>query len=146
MTMKIVNRKAHFDYSLGEKFEAGIKLTGAEVKAVRQGSVSLADSYVKIIGQEAFLINAFIAPYEFADHQGYDPKRSRKLLLHKKETLALLTKMKQTNLTLVPVSMYTIRQLVKLEVALARGKKKWDKRRALKEKTIKREEELKIEN
>ena len=127
---------------MGEKLEAGIKLTGAEVKSVRQGAVSLSDSYVKIIGQEAFLINAFIGPYEFANNQGYDPKRSRKLLLHKKEILAILTKMKQANLTLVPVSLYTIRQLVKLEISLAKGKKKWDKRTALKEKSLKREEEI----
>lgn len=144
--MKIINRKAHYDYILGEKIETGIKLSGGEVKSVRSGSVSLSDSFVKIINNEAFLLNCFISPYKFANNSDYDPKRSRKLLLHKKEILVLLSKMKQSNLTLVPVSMYTIRQLVKLEVALARGKKKWDKRRALKEKTVKREEEQKIEN
>lgn len=140
--MKITNRKAHYDYSLGEKIEAGIKLTGAEVKSVRNGAVSLSDSYVKIVGSEALLINAFIGPYQFANNEGYDPKRTRKLLLHKKEILALQTKMKQANLTMVPVALYTIRQLVKLELALAKGKKKWDKRTALKEKALKREEEI----
>jgi SsrA-binding protein len=139
--MKIVNRKARFDYILEEKIECGIKLTGAEVKAVRSGAVSLSDSYVKFIGQEAYLLNAFIGPYQFANNENYDPKRSRKLLLHKKEILALVTKMKQSNLTMIPTAMYTIRQLVKVEAALAKGKKKWDKREALKERSIKREQE-----
>lgn len=139
--MKISNRKAYFDYSLGEKIEAGIKLTGAEVKSVRNGSVSLSDSYVKIVGGEAQLLNCFIGPYEFANNSDYDPKRTRKLLLHKKEILAILTKIKQSNTTLVPVSLYTRGPLIKMEIAFAKGKKKWDKRQALREKTIRRDQE-----
>ena len=139
--MKITNRKAYFDYEIGEKVEAGIKLTGAEVKSVRAGHVSLNDSFVKIIGSDAMLINCHINPYQFANNSDYDSKRSRKLLLHKKEILSLQSKIQQSNLTIVPVSLYTTRNLIKVELALARGKKKWDKRKALKEKTMKREEE-----
>ncbi|MBI3384826.1 SsrA-binding protein SmpB [Candidatus Gottesmanbacteria bacterium] len=139
--MKITNRKAYYDYEIGEKVEAGIKLTGAEVKSVRLGHVSLIDSFVKIIGSDAMLINCHINPYQFADNTDYDPKRSRKLLLHKKEMLALQSKTQQSNLTIIPVSLYTTRNLIKVELALARGKKKWDKRKALKEKSLKREEE-----
>jgi len=139
--MKIQNRKAFFDYEIGEKIEAGIKLTGAEVKSVRLGHVSLIDSFVKIIGSDAMLINCHINPYQFANNTDYDSKRSRKLLLHKKEMLALQSKIQQSNLTIIPVSLYTTRNLIKIELGLARGKKKWDKRKALKEKAMKREEE-----
>lgn len=140
--MKIQNRKAYFDFEIGEKMEAGIKLTGAEVKSVRLGHVSLIDSFVKIIGSNAMLINCHINPYQFADNTDYDSKRSRKLLLHKKEMLALQSKIQQSNLTIIPISLYTTRNLIKVELGLARGKKKWDKRKALKEKAIKREEEI----
>ncbi len=140
--MKITNRKAFFDYEIGEKIEAGIKLTGAEVKSVRAGHLTLADSFVKIIGNDAMLINCFISPYQFADNSDYDPKRSRKLLLHKKEMLALQSKIQQSNLTIIPVSLYTTRNLIKVELGLARGKKKWDKRKALKEKAMKRDIEM----
>lgn len=139
--MKITNRKAYYDFEIGEKIEAGIDLTGAEVKSVKEGRVALSDSFVKIIGGQAVLLNCHINPYEFADNQNYDPKRSRQLLLHKKEILALQSKMQQSNLTLVPVSLYTRHNLIKVELALAKGKKKWDKRKALKEKDIKRETE-----
>lgn len=139
--MKIVNRKAHFDYEIGEKIEAGIDLTGSEVKSVRNGHVSLSDSFVKIVGGQAVLLNCHINPYEFSDNTDYDPKRSRKLLLHKKEILALMSKMQQSNLVLIPVAFYTRHNLIKVELALARGKKKWDKRQALKDKDLQRETE-----
>lgn len=139
--MKIVNRKAHFDYEIGEKLEAGIDLTGAEVKSVKEGHVSLSDSFVKIVGGQAVLLNCHINPYEFADNENHDPKRSRKLLLHKKEILVLQSKMQQSNLTLIPVSFYTKHNLIKVELALAKGKKKWDKRQALKDKDLQRETE-----
>mgnify|MGYP001573689017 FL=1 len=139
--MKILNKKAYFDYEVGEKTEAGVKLTGGEVKSVRAGHVSLNDSFVKIIQSEAMLVNCHINPYSFANNEDYDPKRSRKLLLHKKEILALQNKMQQSNLTIVPTAMFLKHHLVKVELALARGKKKWDKRQALKEKAMKRDEE-----
>lgn len=137
--MKIVNRKAYYDAQILEHFEAGIKLTGAEVKAVRAGQADLTGSFVKIVGLEAYLLNANIFPYEYARPQGYEPRRTRKLLLHKRELIAVKSKMEGQNLTLVPISLYTTHNLIKLEVALGKPKKKVDKRRDLKQKTIERD-------
>ncbi|HEX8932430.1 MAG TPA: SsrA-binding protein SmpB [Patescibacteria group bacterium] len=139
--MKIVNRKAHHNAQLLEHFEAGIKLTGAEVKAVRQGHVDLTGSFVKISGNEAYLFNANIFPYEYARPEGYDPRRTRKLLLHKKQLIALRSKMEGQNLTIVPVSLYTTPNLIKLELALGKPKKQFDKRKDLKQKTLERDVE-----
>ncbi len=142
--MKITNRKATFDYQLAEHFEAGINLFGAEVKAVREGHVDLTGSFVRIIGNEAYLVNANIFPYEHARPETYDPRRTRKLLLHKKEIISLKGKMDGANLTVVPVSMYTTHGLIKAELALAKSKKKFEKRESIKKKDINRhiEEEL----
>ncbi len=136
---KIINRRARYDYHLLEKFEAGIVLTGAEVKSVKAGKMSLSESFVKIIDNEAWLLNAFINPYPFADNRDYDPKRSRKLLLHKNELLKLTQQTKEKKLTVIPVSCYTKARKIKLEIALARGKKKYDKREAKKRKALERE-------
>lgn len=143
--MKITNRKAHFDYQLLDHFEAGINLFGAEVKAVREGHVDLAGSFVRILGSEAYLVNANIFPYEYARPETYDPRRTRKLLLHKKEIISLKSKMDGANLTVVPVSLYTTHSLIKVELALAKSKKKFDKKEAIKRRDIDRqiEEELK---
>ena len=130
--MKITNRRAYYDYDILDKFEAGIVLSGAEVKSVKQGKIKLEGSFVKIIDGEAFLINAHIHPYQFADNRDYIPTKSRKLLLHKDEIQSLLTKTSQGKLTLVPLSCYTIGRLVKLDVGIGKGKKKWDKREAIK--------------
>src|SRR3989344_9066487 len=105
--MKIVNKKAFFDYQISERIEAGINLNGAEVKAIRLGMTDLKGSFVKIIGSEAYLINAKIFPYKYSRPENYDEKRTRKLLLHKKELIALKSKTEGQNLTLVPVSLYT---------------------------------------
>ena len=137
--MKIENRKAFFDAQIFERFEAGIRLTGAEVKAVRGGHADLTGSFVRIVGSEAYLVNANIFPYEYARPQGYDPRRTRKLLLHKREIVALKAKMDGQNLTIVPISLYTTSHLIKLELALAKSKKKFDKRKDLKQKTITRD-------
>lgn len=137
--MKIVNKKLNLNYQVVNKIEAGIALTGAEVKSLMAGKASLDEAYVKIIDGEAFLINAHIHPYEFADSRTTDPKRTRKLLLHKKEILSLENKIKQKNLVLVPVSWYNKGQQIKLEIALAKGKKKWEKKEALKKADIERE-------
>lgn len=137
--MEVTNRRALRDYQVLEKFEAGISLTGAEVKSVKTGHLDLAGSFVKIVGSEAYLVNAKIYPYPFAQQESYDPQRTRKLLLHKKQILALKTKMAQSNLTIVPVSCYTKRGLVKLELALARGKRKHDKREKIKKRDLERE-------
>ena len=143
--MKITNRKATFDYQLLDHFEAGINLLGAEVKAVRGGHVDLAGSFVRIVGSEAFLINAKIFPYEHARPETYDTRRTRKLLLHKKEIISLKSKMDGSSLTVVPVSLYTTHSLIKVELALAKSKKKFEKREAIKRRDIDRdiEEEMK---
>jgi SsrA-binding protein len=143
--MKIINRKASFDYQLSDHFEAGINLLGAEVKAVREGHVDLTGSFVKIIGNEAYLINANIFPYQYARPETYDERRTRKLLLHKKEIITLKSKMEASRLTVVPVSMYTSHGLIKVELALAKSKKQFEKRESIKKKDINRQikEELK---
>jgi len=137
--MKISNRKAYHDAQILEHFEAGIKLIGAEVKAVRLGHADLTGSFVKITGSEAYLLNANIFPYEYARPEGYDPRRTRKLLLHKREIIALKSKMEGQNLTIVPLNLYTTHNLIKLELALGKPKKKADKRRDLKQKTLERD-------
>lgn len=136
---KIINRRARYDYHLLEKFEAGVALTGAEVKSVKAGKMSLSESFVKIIDGEAWLLNAYINPYPFADNRDYDSRRTRKLLLHKNELLKLTQQTKEKGLTIVPVSCYTKGRQIKLEIALARGKKKADKREAKRKKAIERE-------
>lgn len=144
--MKIINKRAFFDYQILEKFEAGINLTGQEVKSVKGGHLSLEGSYVKILGSEAYLVNAQIHPYLNARVENYDPNRTRKLLLHKKEIIALKSKIGQSNLTLVPLECYnTAHGLLKLMIGLAKGKKQYEKREALKKKDLDRqvEEELK---
>jgi len=137
--VKITNKKAFYEYEISDRFEAGIQLTGAEVKAVRAGHVSLSSSFVRIIGSEAYLLNAQIFLYEYARPDGYDEKRTRKLLLHKKEIISLKSKIEGLNLTAVPLSMYTRGHLIKLEVALGKGKKKHEKREAIKKKDQMRE-------
>src|SRR3972149_4246692 len=111
--MKITNRRAFFDYQLLDRFEAGINLYGHEVKAVRQGKAELAGSFVRIIGSEAYLVNAKIFPYEYARPEGYDERRTRKLLLHKREIIALKSKIEGSNMSLVPLSLYDTRHLIK---------------------------------
>lgn len=143
---KIINRRARYDYHLLEKFEAGIVLAGAEVKSVKAGKMNLSESFVRIIGGEAWLLNAYINPYSFADNQDYDPKRSRKLLLHKNELLKLIQQTKEKKLTIVPVSCYTKGRKIKLEIVLARGKKRYDKRETKKRKAIEREIEQTLKN
>lgn len=137
---RIVNRKARFNYELGEKIEAGIMLTGGEVKSIREGKASLNESYARIDERgEAWLINAHIHPYKFADNTKYDPTRSRKLLLKRQEILSLTKKIENRNLTLVPTSLYSRKNKIKVELAIGRGKKQWDKRRTIKEREQKRE-------
>jgi SsrA-binding protein len=136
--MKITNRKAFYDYFISDRFEAGINLTGAEVKAVRNGHVDLVGSFVQIRGSEAYLVNAKILPYKFARPEGFDERRSRKLLLHKAEIIALKNKTEGGNLTIVPVSLYTTHNLIKAELAMGKSKKKFDKRQAIKKRDIQR--------
>ncbi len=144
--MRIESRKLHFNYEVLEKIEAGVVLNGAEVKSLLAGKASLDEAYVKIIDGEAFLLNAHISIYEYADKREIDTRRTKKLLLHKKEILALENKLKQKNLALVPVAWYNKGGQIKLEIALARGKKKWEKKEVLKKADLAREvlEDLKL--
>ncbi len=141
------NRRATFDYDLIKKYEAGLVLKGMEVKSVKNGHASLKGSFVTFHNGELFLTNAHISPYKFAGNPNdYDPTASRKLLLHKKEIKYLLGKSKTEGLTMVPLSLYTVRNRIKLEFALARGKKKFDKREDLKKRTAQREISRRIKN
>jgi SsrA-binding protein len=137
--MKILNRQAQREYQLLERFETGIVLSGPEVKSVRQGHLKLEEAFVKIKDQEAWLFNAHIHPYSFSVNQKEDPTRSRKLLLHKNELLKLKQSTEQKGLTLVPVSCYTRHNKIKLEIALAKGKKEYEKRETIKKKDWRRE-------
>jgi SsrA-binding protein len=137
--MKIDNRRAFYDYQILEKFEAGINLYGAEVKAVRLGHADLTGSHVRIMGNEAYLINAKIFPYQYSRPENYDEERTRKLLLHKKEIIALKSKTEGQNLSLVPLSMYTTKSFIKVEIALGKGKKQYDKKESMKKKDIERQ-------
>jgi len=137
--VKVINRKAHFEYELTDKFEAGINLYGFEVKAVKLGHADLSGSFVKIIGSEAYIVNSKIFPYKFAQSEGYEEGRTRKLLLHKKEIVGLKSKADGEGLAIVPISIYTTAKgLIKVELALGKGKKKWDKREAIKKREIRK--------
>ena len=142
--MKIINRRAYHDFQILDRLEAGIKLTGSEVKSVKGGRIKLEGAFVKIQGSEGYLVNAQISPYPFARQEDYDPARTRKLLLHKKEIIALKSKMAQKNLTIVPLSCYTKDNLVKIELGLVKGKKKWEKREAKKRRDLEREVEREL--
>ena len=136
------NRKARHEYNILETIEAGIELRGFEVAAVKRGMVALAGSRVMIKNNEAFLIGATIPPYQPQNTPAdYYPQRTRKLLLHKEELRRLLGKHKEARLTIIPLKMYTKHGIVKCEIALARGKRKYDKREAIK----KRESDRRID-
>lgn len=141
MNIKIVakNRKAQFEYFLLEKFEAGIALKGSEIKSIRAGQVSLQEAYVQIDGKQAWLINSHIASYKEASYLDHDPKRPRKLLLHKKEIKLLWNEVRQKGVTIIPVSMYLKGGKAKIEIAVAKGKKLFDKRHDLAEKDVRRD-------
>jgi SsrA-binding protein len=133
------NKKARFEYFLLEHYEAGLALRGSEIKSIRAGQISLAESYVKVEGQNAWLIEAHIAPYEQANRFNHDPKRPRRLLLHKKEIRELLTAISQKGMTVVPTRVYLKEGRAKLEIAIAKGKKLHDKREAIARRDAERE-------
>jgi len=134
------NRRAFHDYAIGERTEAGLVLTGTEVKSLRVNGCTLADGYVKLKGREAWLVNVKIPPYEqgtfFSQHE---PRRDRKLLLHARELRSLVGTLQEKGLTLVPLRMYFKRGLAKVELGLGRGKKHYDKRETIKQKEAQRE-------
>lgn len=143
--MKIVNQKAKFDYDIKEVVEAGLVLTGPEVKSVRKGGVDMTAAQAKITpsklgGHEAWVFNLHIYPYAHADNTDYVPTRKRKLLLHQKEMVALTSRMHQGRLLLVPTAMYTSSGRIKIELGLARGKRKYEKRETIKKRDLDREQ------
>ena len=141
MSQYAKNKKAHFDYEILDKYEAGIQLSGFETKAVRTGKASLEGSFVIVRGGEAFLMGASIEPYQASNAPAdYDRQRNRKLLLTKKEIKELGEIEKNKSLTIVPISMYNKGRKIKIEIATARGKKKYDKRETIK----KRETDIEI--
>ena len=146
--MKIIsnNKKAYHDYFILETFEAGIELKGTEIKSIRKGSANLKDCFVRIKDHEAFIENMYIAPYENGNIFNHEARRTRKLLLHKKEILKITNKLKEGGLTVVPTKMYFSGSKAKLEIALAKGKKLYDKRNDLKEKAAKRDIEKSLKN
>ncbi|MFI5219836.1 MAG: SsrA-binding protein SmpB [Bacteroidia bacterium] len=134
------NRKANFEYHISETIEAGIQLTGSEIKSVRSQEVNLGDSYCTFLNNELWVKGMHIAPYKEATHYNHEAKRDRKLLLNKKEIKKLLTKVKEKGFTIVPVRMYiSERGFAKVEIGLAKGKKLYDKRQDVKKRDAKRE-------
>jgi len=132
--MRIVNKKALNNYHIIDHLEAGLVLTGAEVKSIRAGRLDLGESYVRILNNEAYLVNAHIPKFAQAASQEDDPARSRKLLLHRNQINTLIGKTSGTGVTLIPVSLYDKNNQFKVEVGLAKSKKQFDKRRVIKEK------------
>lgn len=137
--MQILNKKGLHNYEILERLEAGILLKGAEVKSLRMGRCNLGDSYVKVLNGELWLVNTDIPKYKYDGSPNYDSSRSRKLLINKKELIYLQNKMKQGNLTLVPTKMYSKGSVFKVEIGLARGKKRFEKRAEEKKKDLDRE-------
>ncbi|MFI5205369.1 MAG: SsrA-binding protein SmpB [Candidatus Paceibacterales bacterium] len=143
--MKIQNKKARFNYHVLDTFEAGVVLTGAEVKSLRAGRADLSDSFARIQNGELVLKNAYIYPYQSEAVQGYDPRHDRKLLMHRREIDNLLGKISGSAVTLIPLSIYTTRNMFKVEIALAASKKKFDKRKAIKARDQQRRIEQEME-
>lgn len=134
--MNIINKKVKFNYELLERYEAGLSLAGSEAKALRERGADLTNSYVKIINGEAYLVNATIS---IEGKKDYDASRSRKLLLHRNEIVSIQSKVKAKKLTIVPVKLYNRHRLVKIEIALAKPKREFEKRESIKRKDIERE-------
>lgn len=135
------NRKAHFEFFLLEHFEAGIALQGSEIKSIRAGQMSLAEAYVRIdeVGREAWLMNAHIAPYNPASHYNHEPLRPRRLLLHKNEIREMWDAVRQKGVTIVPVQVYLKEGRAKIDIAVAKGKKLYDKRETIAKRDAERE-------
>ena len=134
------NKKAFHDYEILDKFEAGIALVGSEVKSIRAGRVSLKDSFVEVLNGEAFLMRCHVSPYEQAGAFNHEPERRRKLLLHAREIHRLDQKVKERGFSIVPLQLFfSDRGLIKVEIALARGRREYEKKQKLKERDIRRE-------
>ncbi len=133
------NRKASHEFFLLDRYEAGLALQGSEIKSIRAGQISLAEAYVRVDGRQAWLEDAHIAPYEQASRNNHDPRRPRRLLLHKREIRELWDEVRQKGMTIVPLRVYLKDGRAKLEIAVAKGKKLYDKRQAIAERDAERE-------
>ncbi len=142
MDVKVIstNRKARFEYQILQVLEAGLVLKGTEIKSIRDGQVSLQESYIRTDGRQAWLVGAHIAPYEHASAYQHEPDRERKLLLNKREISELYDAVRIKGMTIVPIRMYLKQGRAKLEIGLAKGKKLYDKRDAIKKRDVEREE------
>lgn len=138
--MEIINKKARFDYYLEKEIEAGISLVGTEVKSIRKGSVDLKDTFINIKNNEAYILNMYISHYEEGNIFNHDERRTRKLLLHKKEIEKLKSEIKENGKTIVPVKLYFKNGKVKILIAIAKGKKLFDKRETIKKRDLEREQ------
>ncbi|MBI2996032.1 MAG: SsrA-binding protein SmpB [Candidatus Melainabacteria bacterium] len=136
--MVIENRKARYDYNIEDSIICGLVLTGTEIKSIRSGKAQLKDSFARIEKGEAWLYNCHISPYQFGNRFNHNPLRKRKLLLHKKEILRLYGKTREKNLVLIPLKIFFSNNFAKLELALAKSKKMYDKREAIKKKELQR--------
>ncbi len=140
------NRKARFEYELLETYEAGIELKGTEIKSIRAGQVSLGEAYVRTNGRQAWLVGAHIAPYDQASVFNHDPERERRLLLHKREIKALWDAVRLKGMTIIPTMLYLRDGLAKVEIAVAKGKRQYDKRQAIKKRDMARDVDRAMDN
>ncbi len=138
--MEIKNKKAYYDYTILKEIEAGIELFGTEIKSIRKGSVDLKDSFVTIKNNEAFLLNVYIAKYEEANRFNHEERRTRKLLLHKEEIKRLKEAKEKEGISIIPLKMYMKNKKAKLLIAIAKGKKEYDKRESIKKRDLEREQ------
>ena len=139
INVEIKNRKAYFDYFIEKEIEAGIVLTGTEIKSIRNGSCNLKDSYAKVKNSEVYVINMFISKYDEGNRFNHDERRTRKLLLHKAEIKRLLEYTSKEGYTLIPLKLYFKNQKAKILIGVCKGKHNYDKRRAIKERELKKE-------
>lgn len=144
--MEIKNRKAYYDYDIETEYEAGIVLKGTEIKSIREGKANLKDSYAIIKNGETFLLNMHISPYEKGNIFNHEETRTRKLLLNKKEILKIKEAIERDGYTLVPIKLYFKKNRAKISIGIARGKKNYDKREAIKKKDIEREVRKQLKN
>lgn len=140
--MEIKNKKAYFDYFIEDQIEAGVVLTGTEIKSIRKGSANIKDCYVRIKNDEAFVINMFISKYEEGNINNHEERRERKLLLHTKEIKKLKAGTMQEGYSIIPLKVYLVRGIAKLLIGLAKGKKLYDKRESIKKRDLERDNRL----
>ena len=139
--MEILNRKARYDYEIEDTYEAGIVLTGTEIKSIRQGKANIKDSYAIVRNDELYLLNTHISLYDEGNRFNHEENRTRKLLMHKREILKLKNKLEIEGYTLIPLKIYFVRGRAKVEIGVCKGKKNYNKKETIKERDIKREQE-----